>query len=74
LDVDVTFSHQDDPDFCLEEHGEGLDDEEKERAFWEASADEDVEDDGYKDDGQEDDLAESCPEDLTLWMPSYVEA
>jgi len=56
LDADVTFSHQDDPAFCLEEKGETLNDE-------------DAEEDGY-----EDRPNESIPEDLTLWMPSYIGA
>jgi hypothetical protein len=33
LDIDVTFSHQDDPTFCSEEKGETLDDEDGEGAF-----------------------------------------
>jgi len=69
LDVDVAFSHQDDPAFCLEEKGESLDDEESEGAFWGAQVDEDAEEGGY-----EDDPNESFPEDLSLWMPSYVGA
>jgi hypothetical protein len=60
LDIDVTFSHQDDPAFCPEEKGETIDDEER---------DEDAEEDGY-----EDDPNESFPEDVTLWMPSYIGA
>ena len=40
LDIDVTFSHQDDPAFCFEEEGENLYDEER---------DEDAEEDGYRD-------------------------
>lgn len=64
LDMDVTFSHHDDPAFCLEEKGETLDDEEKEKAFWEAQTDEDAEEDSN----------ESFPEDLTLWLPSYLGA
>ena len=62
LDIEVTFSHQNDSAFCLEEKGETLDD-------WEALVDEDAEEDGY-----EDDSTESFPEDLTLWMPSYIGA
>lgn len=69
LDIEVTFSHQDDPAFCLEEKGESLDDEDQERAFWGALVDEDAEEDGY-----EDGPNESFPEDLTLWMPSYIGA
>ena len=69
LDIDVTFSHQDDPAFCPEEKGETLDDEERERVFWGASVDKVAEEEGY-----EDDLNESFPEDLTLSMPSYVGA
>ena len=69
LDIDVTFSHQDDPNFCPEEKGENLNDKERERAFWGALADEDAEEDGYEDDSNE-----SFPEDLPLWMPSYVGA
>jgi hypothetical protein len=69
LDINVTFSHQDDPAFCPEEKGENLDDEERERAFWGGLVDEDAEEDGY-----EEDLNESLPEDLTLWMPSYIGA
>ena len=64
LDIDVTFSHHDDPAFCLEEKEETLDDEEKEEAFWEAQTDEDAEEDSN----------ESFPEDLTLWLPSYLGA
>lgn len=59
LDIDVTFSHQDDPKFRFEEKGENLDEE----------RDEVAEEDGY-----EDDPNESFPEDPTLWMPSYVGA
>jgi hypothetical protein len=69
LDINVTFSHQDDPAFCPEEKGENLDDEERERAFWGGLVDEDAEEDGY-----EEDPNESLPEDLTLWMPSYIGA
>jgi hypothetical protein len=69
LDIDVTFSHEDDPAFCPEEKGETLDDEERERAFWGTLVDKDAEEEGY-----EDDLNESFPEDLTLWMPSYIGA
>ena len=65
LDIDVTFFHEDDPTFCPEEKGETLDDKEKERTFWETLVDEDAE---------EDDPNESFPEDLTLWMPSYIGA
>jgi hypothetical protein len=65
LDIDVTFFHEDDPTFCPEEKGETLDDKEKERTFWETLIDEDAE---------EDDPNESFPEDLTLWMPSYIGA
>jgi len=68
LDTDITFSHQDDPAFCLEEKGEKLNDEEREKAFWGAQ-DEDAEEDGYEDDSDE-----TFPEDLTLWMPSYIGA
>ena len=69
LDMNVTFSHQDDPAFCPEEKGEKLDDEEQERAFWEGSVDEDAKEDGY-----EEDSIESLSEDLTLWMPFYIGA
>lgn len=69
LDIDVTFSHQDDPAFCPEEKGETLDGEEREGAFLGTLVNEDAEEDGY-----ENDPNESCPEDLTLWMPSYVGA
>jgi hypothetical protein len=69
LDIDVTFSHHDNPAFCLEEKGETLDDEEKEKAFREAQVDEDAEEDGYEDDSNE-----NFPEDLTLWIPSYIGA
>jgi hypothetical protein len=69
LNIDITFSHMDDPDFCPEEKGEALDDEEKERAFWGILTDEDAEEDIG-----EDDPNESFPEDLTLWMPSYIGA
>ncbi|KAN0105201.1 hypothetical protein V8E52_011274 [Russula decolorans] len=69
LDINVTFSHQDDPAFCPKEKGENLDDEERERAFWGGLVDEDAEEDGY-----EEDPNESLPEDLTLWMPSYIGA
>jgi hypothetical protein len=67
LDIDVTFSHENNPDFCLEEKGEILDDEEKEREFWETLIDEDTEEGG-------EDPNESFPEDLSLWMPSYIGA
>lgn len=69
LDIDVIFFHVDDPDFCPEEKGETLDDEERKRAFWEALGYDDAEYDEY-----EDDPIESFPEDLTLWMPSYLGA
>ena len=69
LDIDITFSHQDDPAFCPEERGETLNDKEQERAFWGTLVDEDAEEDGH-----EDDLNESFPEDLTLWMPSHIGA
>ena len=69
LNSDVTFSHEDDPAFCHEEEEENLDDEEQERAFWGTLVDKDAEEDGY-----EDDLNECLPEDLTLWMPSYIGA
>lgn len=65
LDVDVTFSHMDDPAFCPEEKGESLDDEEREMEFWGAPVDEGAEEDGPE---------EGLIEDLTLWMPSYVGA
>jgi hypothetical protein len=61
LDINVTFFHKDDPAFCPEEKGENLDDEER--------VDEDAEEDGY-----EEDPNESLPEDLMLWMPSYIGA
>ena len=61
LDVTVTFSHKDDPAFCPEEKGENPDGEDR--------VDENAEEDGY-----EDDPNESIPDDLTLWMPSYVGA
>jgi hypothetical protein len=67
LDADIAFFHEDDPAFCPEEKGETLDDEEREKAFWGAPIDEDAKEDQY-----EDDPNESFPEDLTLWMPSYV--
>jgi hypothetical protein len=60
LDIDVTFSHQDDPAFCPKEKGETIDDEER---------DEDAEEDEYEDDSNG-----SFPEDVTLWMPSYIGA
>ena len=65
LDIDVAFSHEEDLAFCPEEKGEALDTEDKEKAFWGTLADED---------GDEDDPNESLPEDLTLWMPSYIGA
>ena len=68
LDINVTFSHQDDPEFCPEEKGETLDDEERELAFNEV-LELDAEEDAY-----EGDQNESFPEDLTLWMPSYIGA
>jgi hypothetical protein len=68
LDIDITFSHQDDPDFCPEEEGETLDDEEREGTFGGALVNEDAEED------QNEDQNESFPEDLTLWMPSYIGA
>ena len=64
LDINVTFSHHDDPAFCLEEKEETLDDEEEEDAFWGAQTDEDTEEDSN----------ESFPKDLTLWLPSYLGA
>jgi hypothetical protein len=67
LDIDVTFTHEDDPAFCPEKKGETLDDEEKEGAFSENLVTDDAEENGY-----EDDLNEGFPEDLTLWMPSYI--
>lgn len=60
LDIDITFSHQDDPDFCFEDERENLDDEERDR---------DAEEDGH-----EDDLNETLAEDPTLWMPSHIGA
>jgi hypothetical protein len=69
LDINITFSHQDNPAFCPEEKGESLDDEERERAFWGAQVDENAEENGYEDDSNE-----SPPEDLALWMPSYIGA
>jgi hypothetical protein len=69
LDIDVTFSHEDDSAFCPEEKGETLDDEEQERAFWGTLVDNNAEEDGYEDDSNE-----GLPEDLTLWMPSYIGA
>ncbi|KAI0277496.1 hypothetical protein BGY98DRAFT_1097361 [Russula aff. rugulosa BPL654] len=69
LDIDITFSHQDDPTFHFEEKGENLDDEEREGALWGAPMDENAEEVGY-----EDDLNASFPEDLTLSMPSYIGA
>ena len=69
LDIDVTFSHQDDLAFYPEEKEETLDDKERERVFWGASVNKDAEEEEYKDD-----LNESFPEDLTLSMPSYVGA
>jgi hypothetical protein len=44
LDIDVTFSHQDDPAFCPEEKGETLDGEEREGAFLRTLVNEDAED------------------------------
>ncbi len=63
LDIDVTFFHQDNPTFCLEEKGENLDDEESTHIV------KDAEEDGYEDNSNE-----SLAKDLTLWMPSYVRA
>ena len=68
LDINVTFSHQDDPTFCPEEKGENLDAEERENAFWGGQVDEGADEDGYEDSD------ESLSEDLTLWMPSYIGA
>ena len=67
-DIDVTFFHQDDPDFCPEEKGETLDDEDRDGVFW-GVLDKDAEEGAYED-GQN----ESFPKDLTLWMPSYIGA
>jgi len=66
LDIDVTFSHRDDPAFCHEEKGETSNDEENEGAFEEDLVNENAEEDGYEDD--------SNSEDLTLWMPSHIGA
>jgi hypothetical protein len=60
LDINVTFSHQDDPAFCFEEEGENMDAED---------IHEDAEEDGYGDNPDE-----SFAEDPTLWMPSYIGA
>ena len=67
LDIDFTFSHADDSAFCTEEKGEILNDEEQEQAIWGTLIDKDAEEDGC-----EDDLNGGFPEDLTLWMPSYI--
>ena len=67
LDMDITFFHQDDPAFCPEEKGETLDDEERETTFQEALVE-------NAEDRSEEDQNESFPEDLTLWMPSYIGA
>jgi hypothetical protein len=69
LDINVTFSHQDDLAFCPEEKGENLDNKERERAFWGGLVDEDAEEDGY-----EEDPNENLSKNLTLWMPSYIGA
>jgi hypothetical protein len=61
LNIDVTFSHQDDSDFCPEKKKENLNNEESERAFWEALADENPEEDEY-----EDNLYKSFSENLPL--------
>ena len=61
LNMTVTFSHKDDPAFCPKEKGENPDNEDR--------VDEDAEEDGY-----EDDPNESIPNNLTLWMPSYIGA
>ena len=53
LDINVTFSHQDDSAFCCEKKGENIDDKERESAFWGALADGDAKEDGYKDDPSE---------------------
>jgi hypothetical protein len=58
LNIDVTFSHHDDPAFHFEEEGRNLDDEER---------DEYAEEDGF-----EEDPDESFPEDPTLSMPSCI--
>ena len=67
LDINATFSHQDNPAFCLEEIGETLDDEERKREFWQDNMDENAEEGEY-----EDDLNKAFPKDLTLLMPSYI--
>ena len=66
LEIDVTFSYQDDPAFCHEEKGETSNNEENEGAFEEDLINENAEEDGYEDD--------SNSEDLTLWMPSHIGA
>lgn len=65
LDIDVTFSREDDPAFCPEKEGEILDDEEREGALI---------DDGADEGGYEDEPNEFFPEDLPLSMPSYIRA
>src|SRR5260221_9046715 len=45
LDADVTFSHQDDPAFCLEEKGETLNDEDAEEDGYEDSPNESIPED-----------------------------
>jgi len=60
LDIDVTFSHQNDSDFCFMEEEENPSEEER---------DEDAEEDVF-----EDNPDESFPEDPNLWMPSSIGA
>ncbi len=63
LDINVTFFHQDNPAFCLEEKGENLNDKKSTYIVKDA-----------KEDKYEDNSNESLAEDLTLWMPFYIRA
>ena len=68
VDHEITFVHQDDPQFCPETQGDALDNEEQERVFW------GVQDDNEEDQCEEEDPAEIFTEDLILSLPSSLEA
>ena len=68
VDLEITFVHQDDPQFCPETQGDALDNEEQERVFWR------VQDDNEEDQCEEEDPTETFPEDLILSLPSSLEA
>lgn len=66
LELDVSAPSQDNPDFCIEENGEEMEDE-NESEFWNG-----VEE--SEDSIDEDDLADQFPENLPLSMPSSLKA